>query len=60
MAVGVVAVMMGTTVLMHMMMFGDHADGVATVLTEKVTTAAGLAGTNVHPEMMPVTMGMTV
>jgi hypothetical protein len=46
--------------LLHVMMFGDDDDGVATVMPEMAKRTAGLAETDVHPEMMLVTMDMTV
>ena len=51
---------MATMSLRHVMMFGDDDDGVATVVSEMVMRTAGLAETDVHPEMMPVTIDMTV
>lgn len=55
-----VRLVMAIMSLMHVMMFGDDDDGVATVMSEMAKRTAGLAETDVHPEMMPVTMGMTV
>ena len=55
-----VRLVMATMSLMHVMMFGDDDDGVATVVSEMVKRTAGLAETDVHPEMMPVTIDMTV
>src|SRR3989338_2290031 len=56
-AVGLVTATMS---LRHVMMFGDDDDGVATVMSEMVMRTAGLAEMDVHPEMMLVTMDMTV
>ena len=55
-----VRLVMATMSLMHVMMFGDDDDGVATVMSEMAKRTAGLAETDVHPEMMPVTIDMTV
>ena len=50
-------VMMGIVPLVHMMMFDDDDDGCGKEMTK---LAAGLTGTMVHPEMMQVTVDMTV
>ena len=55
-----VKLVMATMSLMHVMMFGDDDDGVATVMSEMAMRTAGLAETDVHPEMMLVTIDMTV
>ena len=55
-----VRLVMATMSLRHGMMFGDDDDGVATVVSEMVMRTAGLAETDVHPEMMPVMIDMTV
>ena len=60
MRVVAVGLVMATMSLMHVMMFGDDDDGVATVASEMAKRTAGLAGTDVHPEMMLVTIDMTV
>ena len=57
--VGVMLVM-ATMSLLHVMMFGDDDDGVATVVSEMAMRTAGLVETDVHPEMMLVAMDMTV
>ena len=55
-----VRLMMATMSLMHVMMFGDDDDELRTVMSEMAMRTAGLAETDVHPEMMPVTIDMTV
>ena len=55
-----VRLVMATMSPRHVMMFGDDDDGVATVMSEMAMRTAGLAETDVHPEMMPVTIDMTV
>ena len=42
------------------MMFCDDESGVAAVMKEMTLMKAGLTETNVHPEMMPVMIDMTV
>src|SRR3989338_2859376 len=55
-----VRLVIATMSLMHVMMFGDDEDGVATVMSEMAMRTAGLVETDVHPEMMPVMIDMTV
>src|SRR3989338_3342990 len=55
-----VRLVIATMSLRHVMRFGDDDDGVAIVMSEMVMRTAGLAETDVHPEMMSVTMDMTV
>src|SRR3989338_1673835 len=55
-----VRVVIATMSLRHVMMFGDDDDEVAAVVSEMAMRTAGLAETDVHPEMMPVTIDMTV
>ena len=55
-----VRLVIATMSLLHVMMFGGDDDGVATVMSEMAMRTAGLAETDVHPEMMPVTIDMTV
>src|SRR3989338_6139413 len=55
-----VGLVMATMSLRHVMMFGDDDDGLATVVSEMAKRTAGLVETDVHPEMMPVTIDMTV
>src|SRR3989338_2074220 len=55
-----VRLVMAIMSLMHVMMFGDDDDELRTVMSEMAMRTAGLAETDVHPEMMPVTIDMTV
>ena len=55
-----VAMVMEIMTLMHITMFDDNKDVVATAMMEMKKLTAGLAKTNVQQEMMPVTMNMTV
>ena len=52
-----VGLVTATMSLMHVMMFEDDDDG---VMSEMAMRTAGLAETDVHPEMMLVTIDMTV
>src|SRR3989338_2984023 len=60
MTVMTVGVMMEIMKHKHMMMFDNNEDGEAAVMTEMEKLTAGLAEPNVHYEMMPGMMNMTV